>query len=145
MNFSFTFVEDIDLIRSVRWGLLYPIQKGIPIFLKRFFFKSIFLKESRQEWEADSPLSKEPDATWGLIPGPWDHDLSWRQLLNWLSYPGAPGISIFESPNTTTQPWVPCRWKGGCFSVYCCWWVLKQFPMLYNFPHVSGVLYLGSS
>ena len=28
--------------------------------------------------------------TWGSIPGPWDHDLSQRQMLNWLSYPGVP-------------------------------------------------------
>ena len=30
---------------------------------------------------------------WGLIPGPWAHDLSWRQTLNWLSHPGAPEIN----------------------------------------------------
>ena len=27
---------------------------------------------------------------WGLIPGPRDHDLSWRQMLNWLNHPGIP-------------------------------------------------------
>jgi len=27
--------------------------------------------------------------TWGLIPGPGDHDLSQRQTLNCLSHPGA--------------------------------------------------------
>ena len=27
---------------------------------------------------------------WDLIPGPWDHDLSQRQMLNQLSHPGAP-------------------------------------------------------
>ena len=31
---------------------------------------------------------------WGSIPGPWDYDLSWRQLLNWLSHPGIP-IPVF--------------------------------------------------
>ena len=30
-----------------------------------------------------------------LIPGPWDHDLSWRQMLNWLSYLGALQPIIF--------------------------------------------------
>ena len=24
---------------------------------------------------------------WGSIPGSWDHDLSRRQTLNWLSHP----------------------------------------------------------
>ena len=28
------------------------------------------------EGEADSPLGREPDMGRGLIPGPWDHDLS---------------------------------------------------------------------
>ena len=28
----------------------------------------------------------------GLIPEPWDHDLSWRQTLNQLSHPGSPTI-----------------------------------------------------
>ena len=28
----------------------------------------------------------------GWIPGPRDHDLSYRQMLNWLSHPGAPVI-----------------------------------------------------
>ena len=27
---------------------------------------------------------------WGLIPGPWDHDLSLRQMLNQLNHPSAP-------------------------------------------------------
>ena len=31
-------------------------------------------EEQQREREADSPLSREPDA--GLIPGLWDHDLS---------------------------------------------------------------------
>ena len=34
-----------------------------------------------------------------LIPGPWDHDLSRRQLLNQLSHPGAPiGVFPTEAP-----------------------------------------------
>jgi len=45
------------------------------------------------EREAGSPLSREPDAA--SIPGSWDHDLSRRQLLNRLSYPGAPKLDCF--------------------------------------------------
>ena len=26
---------------------------------------------------------------WGSIPGSWDHDLSWKQMLNTLSHPGS--------------------------------------------------------
>ena len=33
--------------------------------------------------------------TCGSIPGPWDHDLSQRQMLNWLSHPGTPSIFFF--------------------------------------------------
>ena len=40
------------------------------------------------EEEADSPLSREANV--GLIPRPWDHDLSQRQILNRLSYLGTP-------------------------------------------------------
>jgi len=44
------------------------------------------------EWREKNPqppkLSREPDV--GLIPGPWDHDLSQRQTLNQLSHPGVP-------------------------------------------------------
>ena len=39
-----------------------------------------------------SLLSTQPDM--GLIPQPWDYDLSQNksQMLNWLSHPGAPKI-----------------------------------------------------
>ena len=39
----------------------------------------------------------------GLIPGSWDHDLSQRQILNWLSHPG----TLFSA-----------GFKGDCF-VFC--------------------------
>ena len=38
------------------------------------------------ELSAQSPM-------WGLNPWTWDHDLSWSQMLNWLSHPGTPIIS----------------------------------------------------
>jgi len=55
-------------------------------FLKKILF--IYLREreykpggeAEGEGEADSPLSREPNE--GLIPGPWDHDLSRRQVAN---------------------------------------------------------------
>ena len=33
--------------------------------------------------------TKQGAQQWGSIPGPRDHHLNQRQLLNWLSYPGA--------------------------------------------------------
>ena len=61
-----------------------------------FFFDDLYyLRESIQgEWEADSPVIRKPDAD--SIPGPWDHDLSWRQTLNWLSHSGTPSVNIFS-------------------------------------------------
>ena len=54
-------------------------------FFKTFFFYCLFkdfiyLTESTQgmgegEGEVESPI-------WDPIPGPWDHDLSQRQMLN---------------------------------------------------------------
>jgi len=32
---------------------------------------------------------------WDSVPGPWGHDLSWRQTLDQLSHPGAPIVSFF--------------------------------------------------
>ena len=64
-----------------------------------FFSSSIWFIWERQhgrgeaEGEGNTPLSREPIA--GLHPRPWDHDLSLRQILHWLSHPGAPGSSIF--------------------------------------------------
>jgi len=60
-----------------------------------FYFLKIFiyLREKAQvgggaEGDADSPWAGTPMR--GSIPGLQDHDLSWRQTLNWLSHPGSP-------------------------------------------------------
>ena len=47
------------------------------------------------EGEADSPLSRMADT--GLDSGPWDHDLSRRQMLKGLSHPGAPCGAYFKN------------------------------------------------
>ena len=49
--------------------------------------------EGTEGEEADSLLRREPDG-WGSIAGPWDHDLSQRQMLNELSHPGLPRNSF---------------------------------------------------
>jgi len=69
-------------------------------FLKILF---IYLRErvrvcmsrGRGTGRGRSRLPTEQGAWWeGLIPGPWDHDLSRRQTFNWLSHPGAPWPSL---------------------------------------------------
>ena len=44
----------------------------------------------RQRGKEKQASHRAESLTWGSIPGPWDHDLSQRQMLNWLSYPGVP-------------------------------------------------------
>ena len=83
---------------------LHKYCKDVILFL---FFKDLFILEREKAWErgergseregergsqAHSLLNSEP--TWGLIPGPLEHDLSGNQesslMLDWLSHPGAP-------------------------------------------------------
>ena len=55
---------------------------------------------AEKEGEADTPL-RSP--MWGFIPGPQDHDLSRRQLLNQLSHPSAKSnflIDIYTQKST---------------------------------------------
>ena len=62
-----------------------------------FFKDFIYLRErghetgggTEGEGEAGSPLSREPNVE------SWDHDLSWRQMLNQLNHPSAPWPRIF--------------------------------------------------
>ena len=58
-----------------------------------FFFFNLERKHKQGEGQREKQTPR-----WGgspmrsLIPGPWDHDLSGRQMLNWLSHPGAPSL-----------------------------------------------------
>ena len=76
-------------------------KEGIPSFEVTFFKKEfIYLFDTERPRESTSrqrggQREKKKWAprwagspTWGLIPGPRDHDLSWRQKLNRLSHPG---------------------------------------------------------
>ena len=68
------------------------------------FFKILFIWESMHTWveavaeegggEKQTPCWAE-SPTQGSIPGPWDHDLSWRQTLNGLSHPGTPRNTFY--------------------------------------------------
>ena len=67
------------------------------IFLFNFFLKILFLWEwdsesiNRREGERQTPHRAKSQ---GMIPGSWNHDLSRRQTLNWLNYPGPSLISF---------------------------------------------------
>ena len=54
----------------------------------------------------------------GLITGPWDHDLSQRQTLNWLSHPGAPGNPF--KPRLLSNTFCP-RCGAGMFTTGWDW------------------------
>ena len=61
------------------------------LFLHFIIFKNILFIYEREitgKGEADSPLSREPNELQDSIPGPWDQDLSQRQMLNQLGHPG---------------------------------------------------------
>ena len=78
------------------------------VFLRFLFFylrqreKAQAGREAEGEGEADSVLSREPNA--GSIPGPQDHDLSQRQTLNWLSHPDAPEAPILSPTWVVSHP-----------------------------------------
>ena len=86
------------------------------VSLSLFFLKIYLLiweseRESEHKWGEgqrernrilkqilQTSMRKEP-LTWGSIPGSWDHDLSQRQILNWLSHPGAPKHPLLYAAN----------------------------------------------
>ena len=64
---------------------------------QKLFFKILFEIESKQERAGAGEQREEKQAPhwagsrmWGSIPGPQDHDLSRRQMLNQLHHPGIP-------------------------------------------------------
>ena len=75
--------------------------KKIKIKNKKDFIY-LFERESIGEWGREEQKKREKQTScWagnlmqGWIPGLWDHDLSWRQTLSWLNYPGNPLFQYF--------------------------------------------------
>ena len=76
--------------------------------IKNFFLAFIFfflrdrgVGEGQKEREAKNPKQapgSELSAQSLTNSWVWDHDLSWSQMLSWLSHPGAPGITVFLYP-----------------------------------------------
>ena len=69
-------------------------------FLKNIFIDS--LEKEKESMSSEEEQREKQIPRWakspvqGSIPGPWDHDLTWRQMLNWLSHPGTHKIVILR-------------------------------------------------
>ena len=50
------------------------------------------MREHEQGGEGEAGSLRVGSLLRGLIPGPWDHDLSQRQMLSQLSHPGIPVV-----------------------------------------------------
>lgn len=66
----------------------------------------------------------------GWVPGPWDRDQSWRQRLNSMSHPGAPGEGfLFEIMQLSY--FFPSR--------FACWF---RLPCSHDYCDVLEVIFL---
>ena len=79
---------------SLLWNTLSAINIGLLLAFVFRFYLFIWKKESTSQRERPSERDKlSPHwagrPMWGPIPGSWHHNPSWRQMLNWLSHPGA--------------------------------------------------------
>ena len=83
------------LFSWVAWNLDFLL---FPLFLIIYLFERECERERERprvqtEREKQSPRWVG-SLMWDSISGPWDPDLHWRQMLNWLSHPGALEIWI---------------------------------------------------
>ena len=104
---------------------------------------------------------------WGWIPGHWDHDLSWRQMLNLLSHLGAPpptnritnificvkkyhflGVCCISLIPSELEHFLICIWSLGflfcklpfcvCYSFsYCVVWFLMYWFLIVHIHLLS--------
>ena len=100
--------------------LSYTILVKRTVWLPDEFFKKdfIYLRERQKVQERTNRRGGEgqkerekPSPRWtgrpirGSTPGSWDHDLSWRQTLYWLSHPGAPTWCMLDWTEYIVQWW----------------------------------------
>ena len=70
-------------------------------------------RQQRGEGKSRLPAEQETQSrAWSQDS--WDHDLSQRQMLNWLSHPGAP-ISYFNSYLEHLLQWT--TWNAFCMTI----------------------------
>ena len=136
-------------ITFYEFGELCLVEK-ISFYFFFFFFKILFVYSWERERSRDigRGRSRLPVGSpiWDLIPGPWDHDLSWRQMLNhWAT--GCPSLIclIASSCNWTSLRLVCVRqhflmedriasgWSSTrCISAWCIL-QLKPCPLALTF------------
>ena len=107
----------LDWRYSCAWGTLLKIKKN-------FFNVYLFLRQRETEHEWERVRERGRHRIWSRLQAlscqhrarhgarayePQGHDLSWSQMLNPLSHPGAPGIFIsFELESFWGQAQGPC-------------------------------------
>ena len=89
------------------------------LFLKIYLFKDFIYLREHKSGEKGRGREREKvipcwawNLTWGLIPGPWDHDLSWSQMLRVIQAPPPfflRGTEEGQKENLKQTPcWVQC-------------------------------------
>ena len=84
------FIVNLRLYLNFYWGFIILFLKILFIYLTEDRAREH--KQGNSRGRGRSRVHAEQEAWHGA--GPWDHDLSWRQMLNPLSDPGAP-VSSF--------------------------------------------------
>ena len=76
----------------------------------------------------------------GSFPGPWDHNLSQRQMLNWLSHPGAPTYYHLKKLSSG------CFYSSSLFlssSLALSEWSTSIYSVLFGFIIIFYVFVIG--
>ena len=123
-----------------------PFSENPVVFFLRFFL----IWEREHEWGEEQGETGEQTphwagdlmrgSMWDLMPGPQDHDLSWRQTLNWLSHPGAPALDIFDVEVSLKYLWsfasviIFAHWES--FYLY-----IFNFPVLILYSQIIFLLF----
>ena len=95
----------------MEWETIFA--NDILFLLKRFY---LFIHERHRERESQTQAEGEAGSpTWGSIPGLQDHDLSWRQTLNWLKPPRTTFYMVFIQLFTIFQ-------EVSCILIYLAGW-----------------------
>ena len=111
------FIGSSEVLLYIKCWLLekrmYFCQLFVRIFIYLFiyyFFNVYFgvgegqrARETQNPKQAPGSELSAASLTQGRNPQPWEHDLSWSLMLNWLSHPGAP---IFFQ-------WINLFWERG--------------------------------
>ena len=141
----FTFLNREDLYKKKNLSWL----SFIYLFFKDFLY--LFMRDTERGRDTGRGRSRLPvrSLMWVLIPGPRDHDLSWRQMLNCSTTEPPrrpyPGFHL----RTMLTIWIGQKWKvdesdfriweNGCPCENPCIYKCKAMPYhLYNLASGSA-------